>query len=356
MDAADPVMSIVRLFNRAYRLHTPGAIPSGRTDGKVSVSVFNEYEYMGGSSYGSPTQPGGGPYRNIKIFDQWKAGVDSILADTKYRPIFSENTTLSFESSESGSGDPVSAPGKMLLRFINKLNDDNTMYAGGGTEKGSMYKFYEEYFGLVPPKGDDGGAAALQLKKDQDENDKVSKGVIVVNTKWVKLSDSGLNSQDLFEIIKKDKEETKGLSFRFTVTNDKGEDVKYYSCIKDIINTNPIKGEMFFSQQGYAFDMTKCLVPEDKRPKNIYLGEISGAFKVGAPCNIKYINLEKATNVGNDPEPLMKYNIKNIEVLISDDDEKKPYKDFKLVLKRGFDNLNNNVKTAKDILKRPSPK
>jgi hypothetical protein len=67
--------------------------------------------------------------------------------------------------------------------------------------------------------------------------------------------------------------------------------------------------------------------------------------------------LEKAGNTGNDPEPLMTYNIKNIEVLMSDDDENKPYKDFKLVLKRGFENLNNNIKTAKDILKnRPSPK
>ena len=42
---------------------------------------------------------------------------------------------------------------------------------------------------------------------------------------------------------------------------------------------------------------------------------------------------------------------------MSDDDEKKPYKDFKLVLQGQFGSLNNNIKTAKDILKnRPSPK
>ena len=62
----DPIISIIRLFQRAYRLHTPGQIPSGRKGGKVSVSVFNEYEYMGsGGGSGSADSPGGGPYRNI---------------------------------------------------------------------------------------------------------------------------------------------------------------------------------------------------------------------------------------------------------------------------------------------------
>ena len=114
---------------------------------------------------------------------------------------------------------------------------------------------------------------------------------------------------------------------------------------------------MFFSQLGYAFDMTKCELPETPgKPKNIYLGEISGPFKVGAPCNIKYVNLKNATNTRNVPEPLMIYSIKEIEVLMSVDEDK-PYKDFKPVLRGGFENLNNNIKTAKDILKnRPSPK
>jgi len=43
----DPIIEIVRLFHRAWRIHTPGVIPSGRTGGKVSNSVFREYEDLG---------------------------------------------------------------------------------------------------------------------------------------------------------------------------------------------------------------------------------------------------------------------------------------------------------------------
>jgi hypothetical protein len=346
-NASDPVMSIIRLFNRAYRLHTPGAIPSGRTEGKVSVSVFNEYEYMGSGSGGSPTSPGAGPYRNIKIFDKWKAGVDSILADTKYRPLFSENTTLSFESTETGKGDKISKPGKMLLRFINKLNDDNTMYSGGG-EKGSMYKFYEEYFGLVP-KGLESGTS---VGREIEENNTVASAITSVKTKWVKLKDSGLNGEDLFEIIKRDKDELVGLSFRFKVTNNDNNEVIYYSCINDILSTKtPVMGEMFFSQLGYAFDTAKCSLPETNKipTSTVNYGLISGKFKVGSVCDIKYIDLKNATNVGNPTSPI-KYVIKDIEVL-SSVDESKPYKDFSRRLIGKFNNLNNNIGTAKKILK-----
>ena len=344
-NASDPVMSIIRLFNRAYRLHTPGAIPSGRTEGKVSVSVFNEYEYMGSGSGGSPTSPGAGPYRNIKIFDKWKAGVDSILADTKYRPIFSENTTLSFQSTETGKGDTVSKPGKMLLRFINKLNDDNTMYSGGGTEKGSMYKFYEEYFGLAPKEEKPGTQGA----KDQAENEIVAGAITSVKTKWVKLSDSGLKGDDLFEIIKRDGEESKGLSFRFKVTNKDNKEVTYYACIHEFI-TDKKMGNMFFSQTGYAFDTAKVKLPETNvTPLNVNYGRIVGKFKVGADCNINYISLDNAGNTGNTASKI-EYPVKSIEVLMSVDEDK-PYKDFPKRLSGKFEPLNSKLPNAEIILK-----
>jgi len=31
---------------RAWRIHTPGRIPSGRTDGRVAGRVFDQYEYV----------------------------------------------------------------------------------------------------------------------------------------------------------------------------------------------------------------------------------------------------------------------------------------------------------------------
>jgi len=353
MDAADPIMSIVQIFNRAFRLHTPGSIPSGRSGGKVSVSVFNEYENMGSGSNGSADSPGGGPYRNIKIFDKWKAGVDSILADTKYRPLFSEDTILSFRSKKEGAGDGISKPGKMLLRFINKLNDDNTMYGGAGYSSGekggAMYKFYEEYFGLKPEWEPDPAA-----KKDIDVNADTVNGITKVKTKWVKLGSSGLGT-DLFDIIKRGGEDHKGLSFKFTVKNDSpqvNKNITYYACIDDILsNQSPVRGEMFFSQQGYAFDLSKVEfpTPNGSPTSTVNYGLISGPLKVGSACDIKYIDLKDATNVGNVNKTLpIKYVVIDIEVLMTDDN--KPYKWLNRKLSK-FNNLNNNVVAARRILK-----
>lgn len=346
-DASDPVMSIIRLFSRAYRLHTPGAIPSGRSEGKVSVSVFNEYEYMGSGSPGSPTSPGGGPYRNIGIFDKWKAGVDSILADTKYRPLFSDNTTLSFNSTESGKGDTVSKPGKMLLRFLNKLNDDNSMYSNSSQEKGSMFKFYEEYFGLAP-KGLETGV----VKSELDENDPAASAITTVKTKWVSLKDSGLKSEDLFEIIKRDKEDSKKLAFKLKVKNEQeNKDIEYYCCINEILTTSSTMGEMFFSKIGYAFDTTKVDLPKEGTPSStVNYGLIVGKLQKGTKCNIKYISLENAGNTGNTPL-VMDHMVLDIQVLVLEE-EGTPYKEFSMKLRGSFDGLNKNVANARGIVKK----
>ena len=184
-------------------------------------------------------------------------------------------------------------------------------------------------------------------------NEEPASAITSVKTKWAKLNASGLNGDDLFKIIGRDKDESIGLSFRFKVTNKDGKDVTYYSCINDILKTKtPFKGEMFFSQLGYAFDTSKVQLPETNRTptSTVNYGLISGTFKVGSPCNIKYISLEKATNIGNSPEDPMEYTVKDIEVLMSVD-ENKPYKDFKRSLRGTFANLNNNIVTAKKILK-----
>jgi hypothetical protein len=97
----DPVMEIVRLFNRAYRLHTPGMIPSGRTGNRVSNSVFREYEYVGESGTGgTPETPGQGPYRNIKLFEKWYDAVMDIIRQPKYQAIFNEKTSFRFSPAD----------------------------------------------------------------------------------------------------------------------------------------------------------------------------------------------------------------------------------------------------------------
>jgi hypothetical protein len=170
---ADPIMEIVRLFQRAWRMHTPGIIPSGRTGGKVSTSVFMEYENLGDRD-GTPDSPGSGPYRNIELYEKWNEAVTNILSNTKYRTtIFSDDAKFAWEygpplsqdkkterakmlisksnfvrGAEDGEVSEISKPlGKILLRFINSLLTDTEMYK----KNGALPKFLQEYFGL----GDD---------------------------------------------------------------------------------------------------------------------------------------------------------------------------------------------------------
>lgn len=160
----DPVIEIVRLFNRAFRLHTPGAIPSGRTGGKVSNITFREYEYVGGGSAGSPDNPGGGPYRNIKIFTKWQDAIYDIIGSAKYRPIFNKDSTLTV-----GKGDPIPKFGKKLLDFMNEMLDNSKMY-----NTGAQKNLIQKYFGL------DVDTKELQSSNNTDDlvkNQKVSEKV-----------------------------------------------------------------------------------------------------------------------------------------------------------------------------------
>ena len=108
---------------------------------------------------------------------------------------------------------------------------------------------------------------------------------------------------------------------------------------------------MFFSQLGYAFDTAKVEPPPSNgKPKStVHYGLISGPFKVGSACDIKYIDLKNATIASNKTLPL-KYVVSNIEVLMSVD-EKKPYKEFTRRLIGTYAGLQNNVVTAKRIFK-----
>lgn len=240
---SDIIIEIVQLFNRSWRIHTPGVIPSGRTGGKVSVSVFNEYEYIGSGSGGSPDNPGGGPYRNKTLWDQWNEAVNKILANTKYRPIFSEKAEFLFTSEGKESGDPIKKGGKILLRFIQRLLADTQMY----TSTGAMTKFIEEYFGLkvsdresyhLPGSESDG-------KRNSESSSKISKTE-------VSFSKGGLNFQSL--------KENKNVLFRIESTSEEfgNRGIGYLRVLK--AESDYIIG-MFTN--GFDFERTNITMDKD---------------------------------------------------------------------------------------------
>lgn len=146
----DPIIEIVKIFNRAYKLHTPGTIPSGRKSGKVSNRVFRQYEYVGKGSdtarmaSDGGVEPGVGPFRNKAIFNKWESAVLDIIKNTEYQEIFNEKTYFHFSPSDpryNKEEGKKEGGGKSLLKFINALLDGSELY-----RQGAQAKFIEEYF------------------------------------------------------------------------------------------------------------------------------------------------------------------------------------------------------------------
>lgn len=154
----ESIIRIVKLFNKAHKIHTKEVIPSGRKSGKVSNRVFREYEYVGDSGSGGPSQaedggikPGIGPYRNKKVFNKFESAILDIIGDSKYKDFFSDEvkvTTTNRDGKTETETKKVKGSGKILLKFINDLLDGNKLYKGG-----AQSKFFQEYFGFkVDPK------------------------------------------------------------------------------------------------------------------------------------------------------------------------------------------------------------
>jgi hypothetical protein len=136
IDGIDPILNIVRIFNRAYNLHTNNTIPGARTGGKVSRGVYNEYIPFGRSGGGEPNAQTEGPYRHKKTFAIWNDAVLKIMGERKFQPIFNKNTEIRVGNvNKRGAG-------VALRKFITEMLDGEEPY-----KKGSQAKMLDRYFG-----------------------------------------------------------------------------------------------------------------------------------------------------------------------------------------------------------------
>jgi LysM repeat protein len=163
----DPIIEIIKVFNRAYKLHTTQVISTGRSGGKVSNKTFMEYTSFGGGSPDS-AGAGGGPYRNNAIFNQWENAVQNIIKDTKYQKIFREETVL-----KTSEGNIIKNAGKNLLKFMNDMLDGDTLYKSksGDNAQGKQAEFIEKYFSPTDAdkKKIENGGLTLGGEKEQEE-------------------------------------------------------------------------------------------------------------------------------------------------------------------------------------------
>jgi hypothetical protein len=205
----DPVMEIVKLFNRAYKLHTTQVIPSGRRGGVVSNKTFMEYTSFGS---GTPANAGesGGPYRNNAIFNQWENAVLDIMKSTKYQKLFRAETKLKTES-----GKVIEKAGLYISKFMRDMLDGDALY-----KQGAQSKFIEKYFGEVP----EGSETTIPGSDDGKVNDKNSTDM-----------PDPLNLQFKKEPIKMEKlDELSGSFFTCATKDDKGKDKQIYFYVQSV--------------------------------------------------------------------------------------------------------------------------
>ena len=173
----DPIMEILKLFNRAYKLHTTNVIPGGRSGGAVSRSVYNEYTPLGSNS-GGVSGTADGPYRNNKTFNIWEDAVLDIMKQRKYQPIFSKDTEILI------GGKLVKGAGSTFKKLITNLLDGDKLY-----KEGAQKKFLNEYFGPdAVPEG-----AKLSIGNDEKVNADNAGDVKEVELSFIKNSDLTTN-------------------------------------------------------------------------------------------------------------------------------------------------------------------
>ena len=325
---------------RAYRIHTPGRIPSGRTNGKVAGRVFDQYEYVGKSNEGTPDSPGPGPYRNIEIYQKFETAMFDIMADTKYTStIFSDDAKFYFSKDKKSpvklsevtveklgargynSEDYMKADkplGKILLRFIRNMIDNPQMY-----REGSIGKFLNEYFGI----GGDMKESELQFKgfDDVDKNvETTGNQRDKMKAKFVKVTDQEYKSIE--EKVKKEKDKKFLLKLKF-----QGEKKNTYLLYLGFFNNNFY---FFKTQSNEILDKNGSSIDVEKLPfeklNTIFIIETNDIEKLKHKGNFTFKqsgNLKDKDSIdnfkfedyqiqGNNP-----YIDEDVEILVGFEDE-----------------------------------
>ena len=232
INGMNPIVEIVRLFNRAYKLHTTDAIPGARTDGAVDRLTYNEYTKFGSSS-GNPSATEHGPYRHKKTFNIWEDAVFDILADTRFSPVFAKETVL-----DDGGGNVREGAGVALRQFMLDLLDGDELYKssdrgdGGGAQKRAIEKYFGEPAERFFETNSDVQLSMVDKKTNKPDMETINTtadAITVSNLQFAKSS--SLTSDD---VLKESK-------FRFTTLQVNGKDsegkiVRWYLFVNEMAN------------------------------------------------------------------------------------------------------------------------
>lgn len=211
----DPIIEIVKIFNRAYKLHTTQVIESGRSEGRVSNSVFLEYTSFGSGKPDSAGE-GGGPYRHNATFDKWESAVLDIMGKKEYQRIFNVGTVVKVGS------EYVEKAGSNLRKFMTDLLDGEELYKGSDRSggPGAQSKFLDKYFGYK-----DGTNSTLSYS-DGNEPDLQTNNTTSSGIKTPKLELKTLP-------YKEEKDSFKGSIFELICNEINQDPITYYCLVQD---------------------------------------------------------------------------------------------------------------------------
>lgn len=294
----DPVLEIVKLFNRAYKIHTTQVISSGRTGGIVSNKTFMEYTCFG-SGAPSNAGAGGGPYRNNAIFNQWENAVLNIKKDTKYQKIFRSETTLKTEE-----GKVIPKAGKNLGRFMVDMLDGDQLYKTGGGD-GTQAKFLEKYFGFETKSPEDTHFGTKEeAAKESESNNKISGSIKSISLSFTKdlisiEKYSEMSKTFFVSTIEKEDGKTGQIYFYIQEVDDEYSYLVYSSTfhffkryikesgtsLKSSIEKGDLPNSIIISKNSG----TKEYIMRGFKIKNSDLISKSGEFLISGSRKIKYI-------------------------------------------------------------------
>jgi hypothetical protein len=231
IDGMDPIMNIVRIFNRSYNLHTNNTIPGARTGGKVSRSVYNEYIPFGRSGGGEPNAQTEGPYRHKKTFAIWNDAVIKIMGERQFQPIFNKNTEIRVGNVlKRGAG-------VALRKFMTEMLDGEEPF-----KKGAQQKMLDRYFGDMSDENFKGlPEADLSWKNPTtgqlDVKDAYSKAALIKQSiyKFVKPESikGGSDTEEGDDFVKE--QNFSGKCLQVDGIDDANKDITYYFFIQDVI-------------------------------------------------------------------------------------------------------------------------
>jgi hypothetical protein len=167
IDGYDPIIEILKLFNRAYKLYMQKYITKRSAPG---VSTAAKYTSFGEN----------GPYRNDKIFDIWENGVLDVMKNRKYEFIFDKKTNLRVGNEIRPGG------GANLRKFMTDMLDGDSLYKAksgyGDAGRGKQAELLDKYFG----EADDKVAAAVEqvdMSPDVKDNKEIVAAIEKGSTK-----------------------------------------------------------------------------------------------------------------------------------------------------------------------------